>query len=98
MAELDPLQILGLTPNAGEEEIRAAYVSKVKEFPPERSPAEFERVRDAYELLRDPRLRARQILSADPAQSLPSLLPEAPPERCYTGPEPWLRVVKGSQA
>ena len=32
-------QILGVGANAGEEEIRAAYVSKVKESPPDRAPA-----------------------------------------------------------
>ena len=51
----DPRQVLEIDAEAGEEEIRAAYLRKVKEYPPDRSPREFERVRDAYEMLRDPR-------------------------------------------
>ena len=47
--------VLGISINASEEEIRSAYLAKVKEHPPDRSPEEFERIRDAYETLRDPR-------------------------------------------
>ena len=61
---MDANEILGVAANAGDEEIRAAYLSKVKEFPPDRAPAEFERIRDAYETLRDPRRRARAMFSA----------------------------------
>ena len=71
----DPRQVLDVSLEAGDEEIRAAYLRKVKEYPPDRAPREFEKVRDAYELLRDPRRRTRQmLLSADPNQPLVSLL------------------------
>ena len=33
-------ETLGVPANASEEEIRAAYLTKVKEFPPDRSPEE----------------------------------------------------------
>ena len=46
---MDPREVLGVSQDAGEEEIRAAYVRKVKEHPPDRSPEEFERIRNAYE-------------------------------------------------
>ena len=95
MTQDDPRQILGIGPEAGDEEIRAAYLRKVKEYPPDRSPREFERVRDAYEDLRDPRRRARSLfLSADPAQPLASLLEGRASERRFTGPDPWLAVLK----
>jgi curved DNA-binding protein CbpA len=95
MPEEDPLEILGVAAEAGEDEIRAAYLRKVKEYPPERSPREFEKIRDAYELLRDPRRRTRQmLLSADPHQSLTSLLDARASERRFVGPEPWLAVLK----
>ena len=94
-AHEDPRQVLGVGPTAGDEEIRAAYLSKVKENPPDRSPAAFERIRDAYEILRDPRRRAlHMLLSADPDALLVSLLPVRPPERRFTGPGPWLAVLK----
>ena len=95
MTEKDPLEVLGLPLEAGEEEIRAAYLRKVKEFPPDRAPRQFEQIREAYEALRDPRRRTRHLLlSADPKQPLVSLLDAGPPDRRFTGPEPWLAVLK----
>jgi len=91
---MDPREVLGIPPNATEDQIRAAYLAKVKEYSPERSPEEFEKVRDAYEILRDPRRRARHLLlSADPTSPLVSLLTDAP-ERRFAGPDPWLEVLK----
>ena len=98
MTQEDPRQVLGIGPEAGDEEIRAAYLRKVKECPPDRAPREFERVRDAYELLRDPRRRARHLLlSADPKQPLASLLGGRDSSRRFIGPEPWLAVLKESE-
>ena len=95
MTQDDPRQSLGIGLEVGDEEIRAAYLRKVKEYPPDRSPREFERVRDAYEDLRDPRRRARSLfLSADPAQPLASLLEGRASERRFTGPDPWMAVLK----
>jgi hypothetical protein len=75
--------------------IRAAYLRKVKEYPPERCPGGFESVRDAYDLLRDPRRRAQHMLfSCDPEPPLESLLDGAADERKYAGPERWLAVFK----
>ncbi len=93
---MDPREILGIGWNASEQEIREAYLRKVKEYPPDRSPEQFEQVRDAYETLRDPRRRMRQILlSADPEAPLASLLTKETLRRRFTGPEPWLEVLKG---
>jgi curved DNA-binding protein CbpA len=91
----DPWMILGVSLEAGDEEIRAAYLRKVKEFPPDRAPVEFERIRDAYDLLRDPRRRTlHMLLSVDPHEPLESLLDEGPGPRKFVGPEPWLAVLK----
>lgn len=98
MTSDDPRQVLGLPPQAEGEEIRAAYLRKVKEFPPDRAPREFEKIRDAYESLKDPRRRARQILSADPSQPLVSLLEGRAARRRFTGPGPWLAVLKEFKA
>lgn len=95
----DPRQILEIEAEAGDEEIRAAYLRKVKQFPPDRAPREFERVRDAYELLRDPRQRTRlMLLAADPKQPLTSLLDGLKPQRQFTGPEAWLAVTREKKA
>lgn len=91
----DPYAVLGLDPGVEDEQIRAAYLAKLKQFPPDRSPAEFERVRDAYELLRDRRRRAKHTLfSVNPEASLESLLDGADNDRQFVGPSPWLAVLK----
>ena len=93
---MDAREMLGIPLSAGEEEIRAAYLAKVKEHPPERSPEQFERIRDAYETLRDPRRRMRDmLLSADPAEPLVSLVAGETPPRRFIGPHAWLEVLKG---
>ena len=80
---------------AGDEEIRVAYVRKVKEHPPDRSPEEFEKIRDAYETLRDPRRRMRDLLlAANPHAPLVSLLDGAIPLRRFAGPAPWFEALK----
>jgi|ERR1022692_2989402 curved DNA-binding protein CbpA len=95
MTHNDPYLLLGIPLEAGDEEIRAAYLRKVKEYPPDRAPREFEKVRDAYEVLRDPRRRTRHLLlSADPKQPLVALLEGRTAERRFTGPEPWLAVLR----
>jgi curved DNA-binding protein CbpA len=88
-------QVLGVSENASDDEIRAAYLEKVKQYPPEREPEEFERVRDAYETLRDPRKRARDmLLAAEPFAPLASLFDGVESERQFVGPGPWREVLK----
>ena len=92
----DPIEVLGISRDATDEEIRAAYLLKVREHPPDRSPEQFEQIRDAYEVLRDPRRRLRhRLFSVDPQMPLASLFSgEANPRR-FVGPDPWLDVLKG---
>jgi hypothetical protein len=93
-------EILGVGANASEEEIRNAYLNKVKEFPPDRSPEEFERIRDAYDTLREPRKRARAMFepsgSDAPLVSRPmvSLIEGRRMRRIFAGPQPWREVLK----
>lgn len=92
---LDPYAILGVSQDASAEDIRNAYLDQVKAHPPDRSPEQFERVRDAYDLLRDPRKRARALFVAvDPLASFASLADELSGERCFVGPGPWLLVLE----
>jgi curved DNA-binding protein CbpA len=91
----DPRDVLGVSPNAGEEEIRAAYLRKVKEYPPDQAPEEFEKVRNAFEALRDPRKRTLAMLHAsDPGAPLASVLDGRAPRRLFAGPQPWREVLK----
>ena len=88
-------EILGVAANASEDEVRSAYLEKVKQFPPDRSPEEFERIRDAYEKLRDPRSRAKAMLIA-PDTNLPlvSLVDSIKRRRIFAGPQPWREVLQ----
>jgi curved DNA-binding protein CbpA len=91
----DPREVLGIGQEAGEEEIRAAYLRKVKEYPPDRSPEDFERIRDAYDSLRDPRRRMRESLtSVDPFAPFTSVIEMNALQRRFSGPQPWLEVLK----
>ena len=93
---MDPIEVLGISRNATDEESRAAYLLKVREYPPDRAPEQFERVRDAYEILRDPRRRLRhRLFSVDPGAPLASLFADEARPRRFVGPGPWLEVLKG---
>ena len=48
----------GHRPDATDEQIHAAYLEQVRQHPPDRDPDQFECIRDAFEQLRDPSVRA----------------------------------------
>lgn len=91
----DPYQVLGIGQEANDEDVRAAYLRRVREFPPDRSPVEFEQIRDAYELLRDRRRRMHHLLLAGNRETpLSSLLDGCAFPREFTAPQVWLEVLK----
>lgn len=94
MTNEEARQALALEAESSDAEIRAAYLRKAKEHPPDRDPQEFERVRDAYEMLRDRRRRMRCLLLEDPRRPLASLLVGLTSERRFIGPAPWLAVLR----
>lgn len=90
-----PQKILGVPDDAGTAEIRTAYLNKIKEYPPEKFPAEFERVRDAYAILSDARYRSRLMLqSINPEAPLETLLDHQKQTRHFVGPEAWLAAMR----
>ncbi len=93
--DINPYAVLAVSPEADDEQIRAAYLGKLKQFPPDRAPVQFEQIRDAYELLRDRRRRAQYTLfSVNPDAPLASLLEGMENQRPFAGPGPWLAVLK----
>ena len=52
-------RLLGVGEDAGDEEIRRAYLDLVKQFPPEKHAERFKRITRAYEALKDKRARVR---------------------------------------
>lgn len=49
---INPYEILEVAPDADDDRIKKAYLAKVRRYPPERCPEEFQRVYQAYELLK----------------------------------------------
>ena len=102
----DAWSILGLVPPGSREAgasrvpeclddaIREAYLRAVKDHPPDRDPAAFERIRDAYEVLKDPRRRAQLVLEADPLEPFAALAEGRRPARAFAGTEAWLAVLR----
>jgi len=91
----DPWSALGIGLDAGNEQIRAAYLAGVKRHPPDRDPEAFERIRDAYECIRDPGRRiSRMLLQVDPTAPLVSLLDGTPPPRRFVPVEKWIDALK----
>ncbi len=54
----DPYTVLGLERKAGLADIKRAYFTLVREFPPEEHPERFKEIRNAYELLKSPEKRS----------------------------------------
>lgn len=87
-------EVLGVASGASPEEVRKAYLRAVAAHPPDRAPAQFERVRDAYRMLSDARLRHEHVLQGpDPSAPLTTLLACAAPSRAFVGPGPWLAAL-----
>ncbi|HEY4001047.1 MAG TPA: J domain-containing protein [Candidatus Xenobia bacterium] len=94
----DPRAILGVDLQADDAHIRQAYLNKVRQYPPDRCPTEFEKIRDAYEALRDPHQRIRFLLASEgPDRPLVDLLDGVVAPRPYLGPEPWLAALRGNR-
>jgi curved DNA-binding protein CbpA len=95
MSKTDPYQILGIEPESTGEQIRAAYLRKIQQYPPERHPEEFECIRDAYSELSDPRERTRKLLfGGDPMPPFVHLLEGWRLQRRFVGPKPWLALLR----
>lgn len=54
--------VLGLPPDATDQQVRARYLEMTREFPPEHHPERFAAIRAAYEKLKDLDARARYRL------------------------------------
>ena len=87
--------LLGVSATANEAELRAAYLEKVRQHPPDRDPEAFEQIRDAYEQIRNPTLRARAaLLGPNPTAPLSTLLEGLKPVRNFVGSALWIELLK----
>ncbi|MGR9117005.1 MAG: J domain-containing protein [Gammaproteobacteria bacterium] len=62
-----PYQILDVATDAGDADIKQAYLQRVKDFPPDRDPERFQAIRSAYEAIKDHKSRISYALFNVPA-------------------------------
>ena len=92
---MNPFAVLGLDEDASDAAVRAAYLAAVRAHPPDRDPAGFQRVREAYDAIRDEDRRLDlRLFGPRPLDRLEALLEAFPDERRHVGPDPWLAVLR----
>ena len=92
---MNPFVVLGIDETADDAAVRAAWLTAVRAHPPDRDAAGFQRIRDAYEAIRDEdRRRALRLFGPPPLDGLEALLDVFPDERRHIGPEAWLNVLR----
>ena len=92
---MNPFAVLGLDEDASDAAVRAAYLAAVRAHPPDRDPAGFQRIREAYDAIRDEDRRLDlRLFGPPPLDRLEALLEAFPDERRHVGPDPWLAVLR----
>jgi len=87
--------LLGVSASASEQELRSAYLKKVQQHPPDRDPEVFEQIRDAYDQMRDPAIRAQTVLEGpDPHAPLVTLLGASKQQRKFAGSQLWIELLR----
>jgi len=93
--ERSPWKLLGVTPEASDDELRKRYAELIKQHPPDRDPEVFEHIRDAWLQVKDPRVRARERILGPPAlHDLGELVDVLRPERNAAGAGAWLDALR----
>ena len=92
---MNPFAVLGLDEDASDAAVRAAYLAAVRAHPPDRDPAGFQHIREAYDAIRDEDRRLDlRLFGPPPLDRLEALLEAFPDERQHVGPDPWLAVLR----
>src|SRR5579862_9913321 len=83
--------VLDVGPAATPEDVRAAYLAHVRQHPPDREPELFERIRDAYAILRDPKSKVQQIFEGpEPDGPLSEVIGPVRVKRRFVGVPAWM--------
>ena len=95
---LSPFAILDIEDKADDATVRAAYIRALRRCPPDRDPAGFGRIREAYEAIRDAEKRlASRVLGPPPLDRVEDVFDLILSERRYVGPAAWLNVLREPQ-
>jgi hypothetical protein len=90
-----PWEILGVDPDTPLDQVRTRYTELVKRHPPDRDPETFERIRDAWQAVRDPRAAARErLLGPEPLNGIGDLMEALRPRRRPVGAAAWLQAMR----
>jgi curved DNA-binding protein CbpA len=93
-----PYELLEIPETADQKEIRRAYLEQIRRYPPERSPARFQEVVKAYQLIRDETERTRLEIFGMPGSKSRTRLSDLvlPPSdrRNRIGIEAWLGFLR----
>jgi len=73
----NPFDILGVADDATDEAIKKAYLQQVRQYPPERSPEQFQLIRAAFDAIKTQQQRLKYQLFYHEPPALNALL-----ERC----------------
>jgi len=72
-----PYELLNVATDAGDAEIKRAYLQQVKDNPPDRYPEQFQAIYNAYEAIKDNKSRLSHALFNAPAADFDALLDQA---------------------
>lgn len=72
-----PFDILGVAEETSDAEIKKAYLQKVRQYPPERAPEQFQTIRAAFEAIQTQPQRLKYQLFHNEPPSLEALLERA---------------------
>lgn len=71
----DPYSVLGISADSDDETIRRRYLQLVREHTPEKSPAKFSEIREAYDQLKDLETRLRyRVFEAGKNETIESII------------------------
>ena len=78
---MNPFDVLGVDETAADADVKKAYFQMVRQFTPEKHTEQFKRIREAYDLLKDPsrRIEAEVFSFINPSSDLASEAAELPP-------------------
>jgi curved DNA-binding protein CbpA len=74
---ISPYSILGVSEQATDADIKQAYLQRVKDCPPDRDPARFREIQEAFEAIKDEDCRLRHALFHVPRVDFDALLAQA---------------------
>jgi len=100
---MNPYLVLDLPPDAGDGDVRSAYQRLLRKYPPEHRPEQFQKIQEAYGLLRTSRERWRwkllhlQDQRSGPVEALEEFA-RLPARMRPPGAKPFLALLKSCAA